>query len=382
MSEYQYYEFLAIDRPLTKEQMAELRTLSTRATITSTRLQNEYHWGDFKGNPSKLMEKYFDAFVYFANWGTREFMLRLPKRLLGPETTSLYCACDGADARFSGDFTILEFHSEDEESSWEDEDDGWMESLVPLRSELASGDLRCLYLGWLMCAQDGFLDDDTVEPPVPPGLAKPSASLKAFADFLRVDENLIAEAAVRSPVLRTTMPSRFALESWIQDLPASEKDALLLRLMEEGVPTLQAELLQRFRKSQAPSEGPAFGPGGRTVAELISAAEERAERHRREEERRKAEEQARLERERAAARTKYLDSLVGREDRLWHDVEALIQAKKAREYDQAVELLKDIRDLAARAGSSEAFDERLSQLRQRHSNKPSFMERLARAKLG
>ena len=27
MSEYQYYEFLAIDRPLSKEQMAELRAL-------------------------------------------------------------------------------------------------------------------------------------------------------------------------------------------------------------------------------------------------------------------------------------------------------------------------------------------------------------------
>jgi len=31
MSEYQYYEFLAIDRPLTADEMAELRALSTRA---------------------------------------------------------------------------------------------------------------------------------------------------------------------------------------------------------------------------------------------------------------------------------------------------------------------------------------------------------------
>ncbi len=63
MSEYQYYEFLAIDRPLTKEQMAELRALSSRATITSTRFQNAYNWGDFRGNPEVLMEKYFDAHV-------------------------------------------------------------------------------------------------------------------------------------------------------------------------------------------------------------------------------------------------------------------------------------------------------------------------------
>ena len=34
MSEYQYYEFQAIDRPLTKPEMAELRALTSRATIT------------------------------------------------------------------------------------------------------------------------------------------------------------------------------------------------------------------------------------------------------------------------------------------------------------------------------------------------------------
>ena len=31
MSEYQYYEFLALDKPLTDEQRAELRKLSSRA---------------------------------------------------------------------------------------------------------------------------------------------------------------------------------------------------------------------------------------------------------------------------------------------------------------------------------------------------------------
>ena len=33
MSEYQYYEFVAIGRPLTREEMAELRSRSSRATI-------------------------------------------------------------------------------------------------------------------------------------------------------------------------------------------------------------------------------------------------------------------------------------------------------------------------------------------------------------
>ena len=36
MSEYQYFEFQAIDHPLDEKEMAELRAISTRAVITAT----------------------------------------------------------------------------------------------------------------------------------------------------------------------------------------------------------------------------------------------------------------------------------------------------------------------------------------------------------
>ena len=62
--------------------MSELRKLSTRAEITTTSFTNEYHFGDFRGNPRSMMEKYFDAFLYYANWGTHWFMLRLPAKLV------------------------------------------------------------------------------------------------------------------------------------------------------------------------------------------------------------------------------------------------------------------------------------------------------------
>jgi hypothetical protein len=68
VSEYQYYEFAAVDRPPTARERAELRALSTRADITATSFTNTYEWGNFKGNPHKLMERYFDAHMYLANW--------------------------------------------------------------------------------------------------------------------------------------------------------------------------------------------------------------------------------------------------------------------------------------------------------------------------
>ena len=82
MSEYQYYEFQTIDKPLTDEQMRELRSYSTRANITRTSFTNHYEWGDFQGDPDAWMERSFDAFLYLANWGTHVFKLRMPSRLL------------------------------------------------------------------------------------------------------------------------------------------------------------------------------------------------------------------------------------------------------------------------------------------------------------
>lgn len=46
MSEYQYYEFVALDRALTPDEVEELRRISTRAQISPTGFRNEYQWGD------------------------------------------------------------------------------------------------------------------------------------------------------------------------------------------------------------------------------------------------------------------------------------------------------------------------------------------------
>jgi len=86
MSEYQYYEFQAIDRPLKAREMSELRSYSTRVRITPTSFVNDYSWGSFKGDEDAWMEKYFDAFLYLANWGTHVLKLRLPSRLLDAAT--------------------------------------------------------------------------------------------------------------------------------------------------------------------------------------------------------------------------------------------------------------------------------------------------------
>lgn len=115
MSEYQYYEFQAVDRSLTEREMGVLRGYSTRATITPNRFVNHYEWGDFKGDPAAWVERYFDAFLYLANWGTHELLLRLPRRVLDLETAQRYLVGEVASTRVKGDHLILAFHSDSED---------------------------------------------------------------------------------------------------------------------------------------------------------------------------------------------------------------------------------------------------------------------------
>jgi hypothetical protein len=150
MSEYQYYEFLALDKPLTDKQRAELRSISTRAEITATRFVNEYQWGDLKGDPRKMMERYFDAFLYLANWGTRQLMFRLPRGVLDGETAELYCYTDAASLAGTADHLIVSLYADlDPDDYWE-EPGGKLAAIVQARAELSAGDMRLLYLGWLL----------------------------------------------------------------------------------------------------------------------------------------------------------------------------------------------------------------------------------------
>src|SRR5215472_13065137 len=112
MSEYQYYEFRAIDRPLDERAMAKLRAITSRAEITPTSLVNVYHFGDFKGDPDRLIDQYFDAFLYVANWGTRRFILRLPRRVFDQAAAEPYTVPYVLTARSTPDHVVLDFHSD------------------------------------------------------------------------------------------------------------------------------------------------------------------------------------------------------------------------------------------------------------------------------
>jgi hypothetical protein len=379
MSEYQYYEFQAVDRPLTQRQISELRAYSSRAQITPSSFVNVYNWGDFKGNPEKWMEKYFDAFLYLANWGSRWFMLRLPENLLGEQLISSYCDSESFFCYQKVGNVILSFNSDDADYEWS-EGEGWLASLLPIRADLIRGDHRALYLGWLLAVQTEEIDDDTPEPPVPPGLGDLNASLDRLAEFLRIDRDLIAAAAECSPGEIAAGLSEREIDAWISKLLSQEKDALLARLINGDDPHLAAELRQRtileIRSGEIPTKGPR-----RTAGEIISRAETLAKARKKKEAALRARELAKRQREQAERRKHYLESLAGRESHLWTKVDKLIATRQPKQYDEAVTLLRDLLDLSDMQNTSSAFSARMDALHSEHARKTTLVERFRKARL-
>jgi hypothetical protein len=381
MSEYQYYEFRAIDRPLNTKEQSELRAYSTRARITATSFTNEYSWGNFKGNPNAWMEKYFDVFLYLANWGTRELHLSLPSSLFPIETARAYCYTDSASVREKNGRIILSFVSEEEpKDDWE-ETETCLSSIVPVRSELARGDYRCLYLAWLLAVQHGELDEEEEEPTVPAGLAELSGSLASFADFLRIDQDLLNGAAQKSLPFHLGRPTQEDVVAWVHALPAENKDGLLLRLMMGEEAHLGTEILNQFLKENRKNTSLSLKHQGRTVRELIQVRDEYREQRRKVAAKKATEEKARREAEKAALREKQLNIVANREAETWLRVDQLIATKQPSRYDEAMRLLIDLHDVATRKGKIKEFMAQITFLRNQHAKKSSFLKRMERAGL-
>ncbi|MCK5797221.1 MAG: hypothetical protein KAI47_08565 [Deltaproteobacteria bacterium] len=380
MSEYQYYEFQTVNRPLSSQQRDELRQYSSRAQITPSSFVNTYNYGNFRGNPNKLIETYFDAFLYLANWGSRWLMLRLPKKLLSPETAGAFTVGDRFSCLHRDDHVVLSFRSEDEGNDAWVEGEGWLSALLPLRSALMYGDHRALYLGWLLAVQSEELDEDALEPMVPPGLSELDTPLEDLAQFLRIDTDLIAAAAEHSATKPDTSLSKNDIEVWISTLSSKRKDALLAVLVADEERHLIIELQQQVRDALHETTSTPDAQR-RTAAELRGRARVLGDERRAKEAEEQAREKARLKRAAAKKRKEHLKSLRGKERKLWLEVRKLIQTRQPKRYDDAVALLRDLHDLAELQGDIGPFRTRMFGLHDEHQRKTSLVKRFREAKL-
>jgi hypothetical protein len=380
MSEYQYYEFLAIDRLLTPQEMAELRALSTRAQITPVSFVNEYHWGDFKGNPDTLMTRYFDAHVYLANWMHCHFSLRLPRDALEAEVAAAYQAGYAFRFRNTGEYWVIDWalnESENYDRFGEDDGRGWMSRLAPLRDELLRGDWRGLYLGWLAAVTAGEVEEDQPEPPLPAGMKQPTPAQRALAEFLEVDLDLLVGAATASPATTdTTAPGEE--ETWLETLPSNEVRELLRMLLAGQGQQAERTLKTRFTAWQrAQHPPPAPGPNRRTVAELRQLAEDAKQLRLRKE----TEARARAEAERRKQREAYLSTLAKDFDRVWLAAHQQAERGTASAYDEVRRAITDLADAYKLHASRDQFEQALQRFMAPHVRRTALVRRLVDAGL-
>jgi hypothetical protein len=375
MSEYQYYEFLAVDNALDAAAMSGLRQISSRAHISQGRMAVAYNWGDFKGDPIALMEKHFDLFLYTANWGARRFALRLPKLLIDPTIFD----------RFAFDKEILTVHDAGEnyilDMTYDSDGDGhfiddaengedWMPQLSPLRSTLLAGDMGLFFLLWLIQVDRGRVHD---EAPVPQlGFTSFSVSLYDLADFLRLDRHLL-EAAALSSNTHVDQPSTNEVNTFLFALPEEEKLNWLKRLYSGDDPHLSASLRHRHRAMFA---RPAQKADSLTAGDLRQKARTLAQEKYNLEKQRKELERRENERKAAEAKAARLTAMAGRGEAAWQELDDCVALRNAQGYAKAAALAADLAEIAWQGGQIESFLKRFATFRDRHTAKRKFIEQL------
>lgn len=381
MSEYQYYEFAAIERPLSRAEMAELRALSSRAEISPAGFVNHYEWGDLKADPADWMRRYFDAFVYTACWCTCRLALRLPRDVFRKDELGAFAVPGALSIDASAGHWIIQWsldESEDYDRFGMDDGRGWMRRLAPLRDELLRGDLRPLYLGWL--AGLHAASDAALEPELPAGLSALSPAQQALAEFLDIDPDLLAVAAAASPPApEAAAGDAGQLDAWLASWPR-EAMREVLKLLAQGRGA-EAERLVRGRhvawlKKKRPAA--ASGVRRRSVAELFARSEAAAIlRQQREEQ-----ERATAEAERRRQREACLRGLIGEAEARWEAIDAQARRGTAAGYEEAVRMLKELAEAHALMGSREAFEEALQRFLLPHAKRAALLRRLSKAGLG
>ncbi|WP_374628199.1 hypothetical protein [Pannonibacter indicus] len=375
MSEYQFYDFLAVDKPLTRTDLEALRSLSTRARISSTSFTNSYEWGSFRGDPDSMMERWFDLHLYLANWGARRLMMRLPADLPGRARLdqlagSLHCV----ELRAAGQNLILDISIDEMElDGWED-GTGWLAALAPLRADVLAGDLRLFYLMWLMEVDLGLAEADQMEPM--PGIGPISDALEAFADFFGIDCDLVVAAAEREDDAYTSVDaSSETAAQVIAGLPDADKSGFLVRLV-SGDAHVASELRALVRNSLK-SANTVSPVAARTAGDLCARAKViRQEREAEQAEQAAAESRRREEEQLQFFRTR-ADQLMRHGYNVWDEINSEAERRNASGYDTAANLIRALRSIYEENGSLDEFRLRLQEIRDLHARKERFLERFA-----
>ncbi len=385
MGEFQCYKFKSVDRALTADERQEVDALSSRGKVTNTSATFVYHYSDFRHSPEWVLRKYFDVMLYFANWGTRQLMFRLPLAMVDMAALRRYAyqtqwGESYLQIKEEDGYCLIDCRQYDEEGGdWMDEDDYDPGDLAVIRDNIIHGDYRALYLFWaslsLVSDEDEEYDEDEEDddddgapallpPPVPAGLQQQTGALDTFMEFLQISDDVLTTAQSVSPHLSE---ETFDYNALLAQLPPEECTQWLARLL-NGELLLDVQLrkrLETFVTVPATAEGAPL-----TASELksrISATEEAREIERAAEAR--------------AAYEKSMHELAGKEELLWKTVSLNLARQSAKSRELATQTLQELKALADFQGKQVAFREKMDALQKQYSRRGKLLDYWAKVGL-
>lgn len=380
MSEYQYVGFRAIDAPLSEKNLKYVRTQSSHADITPWSFDSEYAYGDFHGNAPEMLRRGYDVYFHYANFGVRTLTIRLPDGLPQAAVAEPYFIEDSLefqkDKQGKGGLLVIDPCYEADELEQIFEHAGFLARLLPLRAEILEGDLRPFYLANLAVACDMNHDlEEWQEPPVPAGLDQLTDAQTALAEFYGLADALLAAAARNAPSMgtRTARGNKGRANkdgsnangadqyaAWLASQPVALKNEWLATLMADPHAAVRSQLLVEFRKSQAPTLWPT-AKLGRTMAELESTAVEIQQ----EQSRRKSAAAAK-------SRAKRLEKLASDPQKALRETEELVTTRTTAGYNEAANLLADLRESLTGTKDSALADRQAQKLKNSHPKSGSL----------
>ena len=356
MSEYQYVAFRAVDHPVSEKNLAYMRQQSTRAEITPWSFDNEYQFGDFRGDSLEMLRRGYDIYLHYANFGIRKLIIRLPAGLPDGEAVKPFLDDDELrvikDRKGPGRCLCIEPYHEagDLDELWEI--DAFLDRLIPLRAEILDGDLRPFYLAHLAVACDSNHDpEETIEAPVPAGLGNLTSAQLALAELYGLSEALIAAAAQASPTPPPRQDPASNIVAWLGDQSESIKDGWLAAWMADRTSSVRSEMLNQFRSDRGAMTWPTVQPN-RTIAQLQAAAIEIAARA-------KGKAAAREARQRANR----LAKMAADPEAFLQEAVRLVAERSTDAYRRAAELLAELRDALSETGRSKLVEQQVLKLK-------------------
>ncbi|WKN41526.1 hypothetical protein [Tunicatimonas pelagia] len=372
MSEFQYYEFHAVDKPLSSKDLEAVRGMSSRVQLSSRKAVFTYSYSDFRYDEEEVLINYFDFMFYIANWGSKRIMMKFPAELVDYAFLKKYSisviSSYAQDIRIfkKSAFVILDISFSEEDGLGWIEEDSYGEVLLNIRDEIMNGDYRSLFVIWLRFLEDLYKSDEFDfdysfnSSLIPPNLLPLSASGQEAKDFCLVSQDWLDVMQSYSKKKEEATD----LEDQIFKMP-QDRMAEYLQMILKDESNLKARLIKELKDKNISKDKDEHHQIQLTEIGEKAAVVEQS--------RRKIE-----QKEKDRQELEKMNNILQNSDKIKQEIIENIELGNSKYYKIAIAKLEDLRSMNEYFNTQSDFKTFLDQIIAEYTRKSSFIRMLKR----